>query len=376
MPRAALLLLAVGAACGPSPAAKPGDDTGTPDAVAWSPPDVAGPFVPGTEVSSLTLGDGRAAEVQVWYPAAADAPGALHRYDGTFSRAALDAPPAACDGPRPVVVFSHGNGGVRWQSAFFTEHLASRGWVVIAPDHAGNTIFDDSATLAELVLRRPRDVAATFDHLLTLAGPGGILDGCVDATAGYAVVGHSFGGYTAFAVAGAGIDLPASEAHCASVGGWLCNALFTAAESEAPGATTLSLGDPRAWASVPLTPAGWEVLVGGLADIAVPTLVMGGGRDTLTPMDDMVRPMAQGLRAPSRALATLPDAGHYTFSDVCALAPTFEDCAPPYLDAATAHPLIAAVATAWLERELGNPEAAAFLPPDSPLLVWDLLPVE
>lgn len=372
--RPPLLLLVGQLGCAPDDAGKGGGGgSGDTAAPAWTSPDAAGPFAVGTSVSSLTLSDGRVAEVQLWYPAEPGASAPLHRYDGTFSKAALDAPAAACDGPRPVAVFSHGNGGVRWQSVFLTEHLASRGWVVIAPDHAGNTIFDDSATLAELVLRRPRDVAATFDHLLTLAAEGGPVAGCVDAAAGYAVLGHSFGGYTAFAVAGAGVDLAASEAHCASVGGWLCNALFTAAEAEAPGAATLSLGDPRAWASVPLTPAGWEVLVGGLDDIAVPTLVMGGGRDTLTTMDDMVAPMAAGLAVEPRALATLPDAGHYTFSDVCALAPTFDDCAPPYLDAATAHPLIAAVATAWLERALGNPLAADFLPPESPLLVWDPL---
>src|ERR1041384_5814495 len=35
----------------------------------------------------------------------------------------------------PLVLCSHGNGGSRHQNAFQTEHLASHGYVVTAPDH-------------------------------------------------------------------------------------------------------------------------------------------------------------------------------------------------------------------------------------------------
>ena len=35
----------------------------------------------------------------------------------------------------PLVVFSHGYGGLRTQSSFLTAHLASWGFVVAAPDH-------------------------------------------------------------------------------------------------------------------------------------------------------------------------------------------------------------------------------------------------
>jgi dienelactone hydrolase len=47
-----------------------------------------------------------------------------------------DASPSA-QGPFPLVVFSHGFGGYRQMSSFYTTQLASWGFVVAAPDHAG-----------------------------------------------------------------------------------------------------------------------------------------------------------------------------------------------------------------------------------------------
>ncbi|HVR74960.1 MAG TPA: hypothetical protein VMT52_11535 [Planctomycetota bacterium] len=38
----------------------------------------------------------------------------------------------------PLLVFSHGNGGVRHQNLSQLEHLASHGYVVASPDHPGN----------------------------------------------------------------------------------------------------------------------------------------------------------------------------------------------------------------------------------------------
>ena len=60
------------------------------------------------------------------------------------------------------------------------------------------------------------------------------------------------------------------------------------------------------------------------------------------------------------------------FSDACLLLPGFEDCDPPYLDAAVAHPIITTVSTAFLQHTQGVEGAAAWLPPeDEPLLSWE-----
>ena len=52
-----------------------------------------------------------------------------------------DAPIDAEAGPFPVVVMSHGDAGSRYNMETVCEHLAANGYVVIAPEHTGNSPF-------------------------------------------------------------------------------------------------------------------------------------------------------------------------------------------------------------------------------------------
>jgi len=70
----------------------------------------------------------------VWYPTTA--PAKRHVYGGpTTGNVALDAAPCHSGGPYSLLVFSHGYGGSGLGAVFFTEPLAARGWIVVAPDH-------------------------------------------------------------------------------------------------------------------------------------------------------------------------------------------------------------------------------------------------
>jgi predicted dienelactone hydrolase len=179
------------------------DSNGNPDAWVWHPANAVGPHAAGTAESEMVGRTGETLKVQVWYPTDENS-SMLHQYDGFMVYGALDTPDPLCDRTRPVVVFSHGNQGMRWQSAFIAERLASHGFLVVAPDHTGNTTFDYSRDrMPEMVFRRPFDVIDSADWLF---GAGGVelgLTDCVDESDGYAVSGHSFGGYTATAVGGA-----------------------------------------------------------------------------------------------------------------------------------------------------------------------------
>lgn len=53
----------------------------------------------------------------------------------------VDAPVAESDTPWPVIVMSHGDAGSRYNMESLTEHLASNGYVVIAPEHTGNSPY-------------------------------------------------------------------------------------------------------------------------------------------------------------------------------------------------------------------------------------------
>jgi predicted dienelactone hydrolase len=373
-----LLILAACSSTDPASGSKdsgPVEDSGAGDSgeapAEYLSPDQAGPYQVGTAELTIPGPEGLELRLQLWFPVDPEATGELHRYDELIEGSALEGASPLCEGPRPVLLFSHGNTGVRWQSLFLTEHLARRGWVVAAPDHLYNTLFDnDTALLGHLIFRRPLDIAASFDAVVAQSAEGGLIEGCVEEADGYAVAGHSFGGYTTFAVAGAPIDLEASAALCETGAGWLCEELQAEAALQDPAATRFDLSDPRAWAAIPMAPAGYEVLVGGYAEIAVPTLVLGGSRDTLTTMADQVEPAYAALSVPERALGTIVDAGHYTFSNACDWLPTYEDCAPPYLDPALAYPIIATLGAAWLDLARGEEDARGWLPPEEPLLLW------
>jgi predicted dienelactone hydrolase len=353
------------AACTPAP--DTGMDTGPVEDVFLA-PDLAGAFLVASEDYEIPGPEGLTLDAQLWFPAT-EADDDLYEYGGYLTGTAYEDGVPDCARARPVLVFSHGNTGMRYQSVFLAEHLASRGWVVIAPDHKYNTFTDyEEERLGELVFRRPLDVAASFDWVLEQGAAGGFLEGCVDEAAGYAVSGHSFGGYTASAVAGATVDPEATAAWCGSHWGWLCDEVAAWAV-EHPGEVA-ELGDPRAWASVPMAPAGHEALVGGLPDISVPGLVLGGSRDTTTTMSDQVRPIYEGWGGRPAYLGEIADAGHYTFSNACDLVPTFDDCEPPYLEPAEAHAIINTVTTAFLGQARGVEGYEPWLPPDDERLGW------
>jgi dienelactone hydrolase len=158
-----------------------------PDAVAATPTDLAdfAQFVP--EAFLERVGDFRFPDV-----------------DG---RAVRDAPLRVTGERLPVVVFSHGFGGMRLQSLDYVTHLASRGYVVIATDHRGRSMPD----LLPCVFSPPLDgcdlrgfggedpgvdgVRAALDWLTDADAGSGFLGGALDlAHAG--LTGHSAGGGT------------------------------------------------------------------------------------------------------------------------------------------------------------------------------------
>ena len=90
------------------------------------------------------------------------------------ARLAVDGRPPA-DGRFPLAVYSHGGGGFSVVATFFTEVLASHGYVVAAPDHPGDTIVESALGLNNTDY--PSNVANRVDDLqrvltaLTVPGP-------------------------------------------------------------------------------------------------------------------------------------------------------------------------------------------------------------
>ena len=256
-------------------------------------------------VTTLAIPDpereGRVLETDIWYPArertpTPDAATADHPF-GRPHAALPDAPPG--DGPFPALVFSHGNSGLRRQSTFLTTHLASWGFVVVAPDHVGNTFFemlqirdDETRNHVHLDARgnRPRDLVAALDAVLQADGRWPTVD-----PLRVGALGHSFGGWTAF-------KMPRRDARVRAVCG--------------------------------LAPAS-EPFVGRKAfdpeelpfDRSLPLLVVAGRDDVLVDLDTSVHPLFARTRAP-HALVAVDGCDHFHFCDGVELLHTMHERNP------------------------------------------------
>lgn len=344
-----------------------------------------GPYPVGTQELTIDDGQGVPLSATVWYPALNPdgvEESVIYRVllMGLEGRAIRDAAPDTASGPYPLVVFSHGSGGLRYNSLWLTEHLASHGFVVIAADHPGNTVLDtlqDPAQFAADILAslatRPLDVLREIAAVESFTAEGGAtaesgaLAGLVDMDR-IAVAGHSLGGYTALSVGGARLDLDQLAVWCASepefppppegipardlspddLAQARAEACFNpsaiedvehlpqgaltprtipeiAAEMAAlrgldspPEGLWPATTDPRVRAVVALAPAlGPAFGPEGLAALTVPTLILVGSADQSTVPERDAYPVYQGIGSADKALGVFENAGHYVFIDAC-----------------------------------------------------------
>jgi predicted dienelactone hydrolase len=293
-------------------------------------------------------------------------------YDGLVPGGAYDNLEPDCSTSRPVVVFSHGDMGVRWQSPFLMEHLASRGYLGLAVDHTHNTFMDyDPTRQSEILIRRPQDVVDTYEWFAAESeNAESPFHGCVDRAEGFAVMGHSFGAMTSLIIGGTTIDMGAVQEVCDTGDASAC-ALADAWFPDHPGEDIADLSDPRVTAIVPISPADGGLLTAGLPNVAVPTAIIGGTLDTYTPWETDAVPIFNNLTAVPRYLAGIEDAAHGSFLGMCDLYSAVEGCGPGFRDLDEVHTLTKHVAAALLDISRGIDEAKQYLPPDAPGFIWD-----
>lgn len=150
----------------------------------------------------------RVLPVDAWYPAAPAAAGEPSVYEllpGVGFTAAAIQDATIADGSFPLVVWSHGRTGTRSSYALLCEAVAARGFIVLAPEHAGDALGDwilgaavDDATNES---NRVGDAHFVLDAVLSGGlGPLSTIAAHVDLDR-IAAAGHSYGGFTALSIA-------------------------------------------------------------------------------------------------------------------------------------------------------------------------------
>lgn len=297
---AAIAVLALGA-CGATetdaePSVDPTEASVAEQAIAGSP----GPYPVARRTIEVTdpQRPDRTLPVDIWYPAAQPTEGELTSYEFLpglgYTSETVSAEAPAAEGEFPLLIYSHGSGGFRWIATFFTEFMASKGYVVAAPDHLGNTAIDQLTEQAsereQSAADRPADITSTIDAVLAAGeDPADLLAGRIDAEK-IAVSGHSFGGFTSLAAAGG-----------------FSNEVATTPADERIGAVILM--------------AAWTELLSDeqLASVDVPVLMISSTGDVRTPIDpNTTRPEEL---VPGRPLVRvdITGGGHNSFTDVCLL---------------------------------------------------------
>lgn len=190
------------------------------------------------------------------------------------------------EGKFPLVLISHGNSGSQYVYRTISTYLAARGFIVAMPEHFGNNRTDNSLSDSVKNLEyRPQHISLIIDYLLDKTtfkqqiNPDTI-----------ALIGHSFGGYTALAVAG---GKPYSMT----------------------GEAISTHKDERVKALVIMAPAaGYFSPKGALDQVNIPILLYIATEDIYTSKKWTADVILKGIQNPEQVrLREIKNAGHFSF---------------------------------------------------------------
>lgn len=225
--------------------------------------------------------------------------------------------PEGLSQPAPVVVISHGLGSDPKGFAYLGEHLASHGFVAVLPQHIGSDAVMRQALLLGIArssidrrefVDRPLDVKYTLDELERLSRSE--LAGKMNLQQ-VAVIGHSFGGYTALALAGAKFNQARIAQECNNQQISLNASYFLQCLAVDLPPVTEDLSDPRIKAAIALNPLT-SIVFGpeGMGDIKIPTLILGGSADIIASVvEEQIQPFIW-MNNPEKYLSVIIKSGH------------------------------------------------------------------
>jgi predicted dienelactone hydrolase len=265
----------------------------------------------------------RPLKIEIWYPAVipsgkvertvyemkfprSGAPGYTGPRDvSILGKALRDAPPVKGK-VFPLVIVSHGYPGSRYFLTYLTENLASKGYVVVAIDHA-DSVFGEEKAFPSTLLNRANDQLFTITAIEELAKkPEHFLHGLVDDSH-VAIVGYSMGGYGALASAGASYSSKSAAMNFVP-GGYFED--WTAGNVKYQAALRKEVK-----AIVAIAPWGeqppynmWDA--DGLAGIRIPMLVVAGDQDDVSDFRNGIQPVFEKAVNSERCMLVYENARH------------------------------------------------------------------
>ena len=251
--------------------------------------------------------DDRTLAVDLWYPAMpSDAPPSTYEvFPGVaFSAAAAQHNAPVLAGSFPLLVLSHGRTGMRLSYSLVCEALAARGAVVVSSEHPGDTLFDWlSGTQSDDRTNEVDRVADCWLVLTALLNGQPELPGDVSAAIDHgrvALAGHSYGAYTAFAVAAGSRGVPPHpsvravigfQAYTRSMSDALLQRVTVPAlliVSELDQVTPATIDTDRPWAL--LNGPTWRVDLAGAGHQAISDIALYAElAESITELPDLVR---------------------------------------------------------------------------------------
>ncbi|MBJ7573698.1 dienelactone hydrolase family protein [Luteimonas sp. MC1828] len=304
----------------------------------------------GFQTARVESGSGPIA-VALWYPTSGT-PRPTTFVSGNLLNVARDAPVLGTK--LPVVLVSHGNDGSALSHVDLAMELASAGYVVAAPTHAGDNYADRSRQSSPaLFSQRAEQMRATLDFVLE-GWPGA---SSVDASR-VGAYGLSAGGFGVLTLVGARPDMAAVSEHCRRTPEFICKVLGHVKSPllDSGEGSGVFLKDPRIRAAAVAAPGlGFTLAGNGLSDVDVPVQVWSGEKDDLVPFATNTRIVLDGLgpRALARQMA---GATHLSFLAPCGLLKPPALCSDPEgFDRLAAHKAMNAELVSFFNSHLGAP---------------------
>jgi len=280
----------------------------------------------------------RALRLALWYPTEATEGERvvyplLTRREGPL----LDAPPASLNGQAPVLLYSHGAKVWPELGAFMHEFFASHGWVVVAVEHDHDHIQSVTRPRPNsMYLLRPRDVSEALSYVIDLKRDGAHPVASLIDERFVLASGHSFGGYTSYALAGARYATGWLSAECATLSDTFCEDLARLTPMFEQGAR-----DERVTLVAPQSSGNLQMFAEGVRAVELPVLHTSALLDQDCTEEAQNAPYWEELLASGsreHRWLSLKRAGHASLTVSCEQFPALEQdngCGPDFTDPVT-----------------------------------------